>query len=71
MVTGLSVPTMHKSSSLLPFSCNYDANIIVQNKETIAMTERRDMMISLIKAGEHRGITQAEDCGVQGNASAC
>lgn len=66
MVTGfvgLSAQTMHKSVIIAAFFfflwCDYDANIITLNKETIEMTEMSDTALSLTKAGKHRGITGA------------
>ncbi len=61
MVTGfvgLSTQTMHKSviTAASFFLSDYDANIITLNKETIAMTEMRDITLPFTKAGKHRGI---------------
>lgn len=72
MVTGfvgLSTQTMHKSviaASL--FLCDYDANIITLNKDTIAMTKTRDMMLYFTKAESIEVLCGLQDCGAQGDA---
>lgn len=58
---GLSTQTMHKSviTAASFFLSDYDANITTPNKETIPMTEMRDITLSFTKEGKYRGIMQA------------
>lgn len=63
MLTGFvdgSTPAVHESviTAASFFLSDYDANITTLNKETIPMTEMRDIMLSLTKEGKYRGIMQ-------------
>lgn len=55
---GVSTQTIHESviTAASFFLSDYDANITTLNKETIPMTEMRDIMLSLTKEGKYRGI---------------
>lgn len=58
---GRSTQTLHKSviTAASFFLSDYDANIITLNKETIPMTEMRDITLSFTKEGKYRGIMWA------------
>lgn len=55
---GVSTQTIHESviTAASFFLSDYDANITTLNKETIPVTEMRDIMLSLTKEEKYRGI---------------
>lgn len=73
---GVSTQTIHESviTAASFFLSDYDANITTLNKETIPVTEMRDIMLSLTKAGKYRGImrtTRLRGDAYREVASAC
>lgn len=73
---GVSTQTIHESviTAASFFLSDYDANITTLNKETIPVTEMRDIMLSLTKEGKYRGImrtTRLRGDAYREVASAC
>lgn len=67
---GLCTQNMHKSiiATASHFQCDYDANIIALNKDTITVTEPRDMALTLTKAREAQCYSGCKTAGWRANA---
>lgn len=73
---GVATQAIHESfiTAASFFLSDYDANITTLNKETIPVTEMRDIMLSLTKEGKYRGImrtTRLRGDAYREVASAC